>query len=145
MNEDNISKHLSVMGFMDSNKLNALLNNKSAGSHNDFLKPHEWRKVNNTNLSALVFEDNGKIYASKLYMNKDMDDIMGMNDVDAYGGETKKRKTNPKNIKNNNKIVNANPSGNGRRKKNVKKAASPAVNSDYSTNLMGEYDNQQQS
>ncbi|CCU55720.1 unknown similar to AMEV098 [Choristoneura biennis entomopoxvirus] len=142
MNEDSISKHLSIMGFMDSNKLNALLNSKTAGSHNDYLKDHKWYKINNTNLSALVYENNGKKYAAKIYMNKDIDDNMGINDVDAYGGESKKRKTNPKNVKNNNKLVNENPSGNGRRKKNVKNAANtPNTSSDYSTNLMGDFNN----
>ncbi|CCU56022.1 unknown similar to AMEV098 [Choristoneura rosaceana entomopoxvirus 'L'] len=142
MNEDNISKHLSVLGFMDDNKLNALLNSKIGGSTNDYLKDHKWYKLNNTNLSALVYENNGKKFTAKMHMNKDIDDNMGINDVDAYGGESKKRKTNPKNVKNNNKLVNENPSGNGRRKKNVKNTATSLnKSSDYSTDLMGDFNN----
>ncbi|CCU56316.1 unknown similar to AMEV098 [Mythimna separata entomopoxvirus 'L'] len=140
MNEDTINKHFSVMGFIDSAKLNMLLSTKSAGIQHDFLKEHIWYKINDTNWSALVYEDNGKKYAAKIYIHNDIDDVMGINDVDAYGGDSKK-KVNPKNIKNSNKPTtikqgNANPSGNGRRKKQNNTAKS---NNDHSTNLMGEY------
>ncbi|AAG02804.1 hypothetical protein AMV098 [Betaentomopoxvirus amoorei] len=139
MNEDNIIKHLSVMAFMDSSKLNMLLSTKSAGSQNDYLKEHRWYKINNMNMAALAYEDNGRYFYSKVHLIKDSDDNMGINSVDAYGGQSKKRgKNNPKN----NKLVNANPSGNGRRKKNVKKAANSTDDSDHNTNLMGEYNDE---
>ncbi|CCU55414.1 unknown similar to AMEV098 [Adoxophyes honmai entomopoxvirus 'L'] len=129
MNED-ISKHFSVMEFMDSNKLNMLLASKTAGSHNDYLKEHTWYKINDTNLTALIYENNGKKYAAKIYKNNDMEDMLGINDIDTYGG----KKTNPKNVKNTNKkISNENPSGNGRRKKKTND------NKDYNTDLSGDY------
>ena len=135
MNDDNLLKHFDFMQFMDSSKLNALLTSKSAGNNNDFLKEHKWHRVNDTNLWALVYEDNGKKYASKINKLKDdnIEDSLGINNVEPYGGIQNKN-NKKKSIKNTNKVSNNNPSGNGRRKKQTSD-----VSNDYSENLMGNY------
>lgn len=97
MDKDNLLKHFDVLQFMDTNKLNNLLLSKSAGSQNDFKKEHRWMKINDTNLYALVYENNGKKYINKVYKGDDNIDEMGLNSVDAYGGI--KKKGRPKTIK----------------------------------------------
>ncbi|BAO49473.1 hypothetical protein [Alphaentomopoxvirus acuprea] len=87
MNIDNLKKHFEVLDFMNSNTLNNLLSNRSAGSTNDFLKQHNWMKIKDTGLYGLIYECGGKHYISKVYM---ADDDLGIEDSKLYGGKRSK-------------------------------------------------------
>jgi hypothetical protein len=131
-NTENIFKHLEILQFMDTNKLNSLLAHKSGNRQNDFLKDHKWYKVNDTNLWVHAYEDAGKKYVARTYISDD-NDTMGIKSAESYGG----KKSNNRKIQKKDTIEPQNKSPVPKKKRQ----SQPKNNSDYSSDLMGDFRN----